>query len=145
MSSLPNNGPLISFVSNPQFWATVRAVHNHMLADRLDDWGVKRITRLGEILEGNYSDHLTPQHKQDEIDFTNKLEDFVRRINGSVNVPAGYFDIHTLTYMLNQQDRSAFTLDEKEFMDSLDNYIKAKVNEAVQQTINSLKIVKEDQ
>lgn len=93
---MSENARYISFISNPQFWATIRAIHNHMLAEKLDEWGYKKITRLGEILEGKYSDHLTEQHRQDEIAFRNLL----------------------------------------------DNYIKVKVDEAIAQSVNNLKIVK---
>ena len=140
---MSENARYISFISNPQFWATIRAIHNHMLGEKLDEWGYKKITRLGEILEGKYSDHLTPQHKQDEIDFTNKLADFVRRIGSTQSSSGGITDIEHMTYVLKQTDQSALTSAEVEFVEALNTFIQAKVNSTVQQTVSSLKIVKE--
>lgn len=140
---MSENARYISFISNPQFWATIKAIYNHMLAEKLDDWGYKKITRLGEILEGKYSDHLTAQHKQDEVDFTNKLADFVRRTGSTQSSSGTITDIEHMTYILKQEDQSALTPAEKEFTDALNEFIQTKINNAVQQTVNSLKIVKE--
>lgn len=79
------NSRYISYISNPQFWSTVRAIHNHMLSEKLEEWDFRSIVRLGEILEGKYSDHLPPEETQHEIDFVAKLAAFVQ---SKVPVPA---------------------------------------------------------
>lgn len=136
---MSQNSELISFVSSPHFWQTIRAVHNHMLATKLDEWGHKRITRLGEILEGKYSDHLTAQHKQDEIDFVNKLIEFIHE--NSVSTAVGGFDIQRMTSILNNPTQN-LTLEEKSFVGALRDFVQREVAGSVEQSVNNLKIVK---
>lgn len=140
---MSDNATYISLISNPQFWATIRAIHNHMTMGKLGDWGYKDINRLGEIIEGKYSDHLTAQHKQDEINFMNKLAAFIRQQTSSQTSVGTITDIEHLTYILKLQDQSVLTPAEKEFVDAFDTFIQQRINAAVSNTVNNLKIVKE--